>query len=245
MANVWTIVKSSSFWNERKWKSISSFPDIESKKERYKRDLRTRQERNQSELETFINSNWNVVINENCSREHFSKEAKDLEFWMIHQSWSYCKSCKKLISNILMPNYLKKPLLKSLRVCDCLNKRYVVPKYENVPVELRNLSNREVIALRPLNIHTGNYDRLVNGYRKKGGMFRISWCEISVVEKIEALPEESKTKCQRAYQYLISSTNSSYKSFIDKRNLEFVIQKKRFNFYEEKCGLNLFLFYHM
>ena len=61
-------------------------------------------------------------------------------------------------------------------------------------------------------------------------MFRLTWSEKSVEEKIEELGRQSKTRCQKAYSYLMNSSESSYSQFIKKREEE--VGRERFNLYD-------------
>jgi len=76
----------------------------------------------------------------------------------------------------------------------------------------------------------GDYERRKHGYRRKGGMFRLTWSEKSVQKQIQELGTQSKTRCEKSYQYLMNSTESSYSDFIKKRKEE--LDKERFNLYD-------------
>ena len=82
---------------------------------------------------------------------------------MIHGSWTYCESCKKLAELKLFPRFANSPIVKPLRSCDCVEKRYLVPEHEQVDDRLKNRSSKEVRTLRPLDIHTGECKRMQNG----------------------------------------------------------------------------------
>ena len=41
---------------------------------------------------------------------------------------------------------------------------------DDIPIVLRNLSLPEICSLQPLTIHNGDYTRMENGYRQKGGI---------------------------------------------------------------------------
>lgn len=62
---------------------------------------------------------------------------------------------------------------------------------------------QQILALRPLDIHAGDYERHASGYRKIGGMFRLTWSNTSVKEKINELPQDAQRKCQKASVFQI------------------------------------------
>jgi len=103
-----------------------------------------------------------------------------------------------------------------------------------IPVQLRGLSFADICVLRPLQIHQGQYVVLPHGYRQKDFMTRCSWCELSVQEKINAIEDpEARHRCQRAYQYLVSSSDSSYSKFVALRN-RLCHTDRRFNIYDHR-----------
>ena len=62
------------------------------------------------------------------------------------------------------------------RACKaCQNGKILVPKFEDIPEPLRNLSKEVVRALRPLDIDVGPYRRAAFGYRAHGAMIRLAW----------------------------------------------------------------------
>ena len=82
-------------------------------------------------------------------------------------------------------------------------------------MELRELSQIHIIALRPFILKPGKYLREQHGYRVKTAMFSFRPDPLSVPEKIAQLPTVDKDKCTRAYDFLMSSTDSTYKHFVD------------------------------
>ena len=66
---------------------------------------------------------------------------------------------------------------------------------------------------------------------KKGGMFRVSWSNDSVEQKIAALDETEKQKCQVAYDWLMSNNESTYKNFVNKRE-QAIANNSAFKFYD-------------
>ena len=136
---------------------------------------------------------------------------------MRYASWVYCKKCKQLIPEKLLPRFLNYPPIKAKAKCACVKERYVIPKKKDIPKVLVGLSNAKIIALRPLNVHTGEYEKDARGYRKKGGMFRLSWSKDSIETKINRLNRISKRKCNKPFNFLMNSNDSCYKQFVLKR----------------------------
>ena len=62
-------------------------------------------------------------------------------------------------------------------------------------------------------------------------MFRVSCNTYSVEEKIAALDDTERRKCQVAYDWLMSDNQSTYKNFVNNR--QYAIDNNRtFNFYD-------------
>lgn len=51
--------------------------------------------------------NQNKQLSEKAPTELYKQESKNLEFWMIHGSWTYCKNCRRLIEQKLLPTFQK------------------------------------------------------------------------------------------------------------------------------------------
>ena len=83
---------------------------------------------------------------------------------MVYGSWNYCQGCQKLLEQKLLPNFDKRPVIKAVHSCQCTNERYIVPRYKKVPKELRNLTIKQVHALRPFDVHLRDIRRHANGY---------------------------------------------------------------------------------
>ena len=101
--------------------------------------------------------------------------AQNLQFWIEHLSWTYCKNCKLLKTDRLLPNYFKRPPVKFSKNCTCTNKVYINPSVDKFPDVLQGLSLNEIIVLRPFNVHLGDYEKKKqNGYRQKTNLFILS-----------------------------------------------------------------------
>ena len=191
----WTDYLSFNFWSKRVWKYLTRDVEKANRIQRLEEEIASRAETTERKKREFTNSSNGKTQAPEASTSYFEQEAEDLEFWMVHSSWTYCEKCNQLYSTKMMPNFSKRPEVKTYKTCTFEKKRYVVPKYEDVPQELRNLSEYEVRVLRPLDVRMGDYERRKHEYRRKGGMFRLTWSEKSVKEKIQELGTQSKRRC--------------------------------------------------
>ena len=132
----------------------------------------------------------------------------------------------------MLPNYFKRPPVKFAKKCTCANKVYINPCVEKFPNVLKGLSHDEIIVLRPFNIHFGDYVKKQYGYRQKTNLFRLTWSEQTVLEKIHSLDDaESKNRCISAYEFLMSHEESAYAKFVNVIETSFE-ESKRFNVYD-------------
>lgn len=135
----------------------------------------------------------------------FTTESENLEFWIKHGSWTYCEKRKKLSELKLFPRFAKRPIVKAVKSCNCVDNRYTVPQYKDINDKLKELTRNEIIALRPLDMHVGQYKRLPNGYRRKTDKFRVTWSKMSVEDKINNIEDEdSRERCQEAFLFFKS-----------------------------------------
>ena len=158
--------------------------------------------------------------------------AKNIQFWIQNLSSTYCQNCKLLRTECMLPNYFKRPPVKFAKKCTCANKVYINPCVEKFPNVLKGLSHDEIIVLRPFNIHFGDYVKKQYGYRQKTNLFRLTWSEQTVLEKIHSLDDaESKNRCISAYEFLMSQEESAYAKFVNVIETSFE-ESKRFNVYD-------------
>ena len=122
--------------------------------------------------------------------------------------------------------------LKFAKQCTCSNKVYVNPTLSDIPNVLKDLTHEEILALRPLNVHTGQYVRAQNGYRQKSKLFKLTLTDKSVIDKMVGLSNPaSRNRCLQAYHFLMSNDNSSYAQFVNLCDND-VAKDKRFNVYD-------------
>lgn len=142
-------------------------------------------------------------------------EAQQLRVWCEEASWSFCPKCGKVSPAKLLPSFCtRKPNVLD-HSCKCGGTTYCVPQAEDVPLVLHNLTAHDIRVLRPLVIHSGEYKRVVHGYRQRTGSFWVSWCTMSVQDKISGLDDaRRRAKLQRTYDYLMSKSDSEYSKFV-------------------------------
>ena len=77
--------------------------------------------------------------------------------------------------------------VSSKKCWNCRGQRqYYIPRAENCPGQLANLSEEARRALSPIEINTGRYVRASNGYRMHASLMRLSWKATSVKKNIKA-----------------------------------------------------------
>lgn len=213
----WNIQLSQTFWSERPFYTIVRHNNLQERRENVLEQKKSRDEREINLKDKFMQE-WNLT-EENKQFLAGTNTAENLKFWFQHLSWSYCNNCKMLITERMLPNYFKRPTLKCNKKCNCKNKIYINPTLDLIPQVLRSLSMVEIIALRPLTVHLGDYRKHQNGYRQKTNLFRVSWSEVSVVDKIELLEDENSIRrCTLAYEHLMDNSCSSYRHFVNLRD---------------------------
>ena len=116
-------------------------------------------------------------------------EVEDLHFWCREQSCTCCPKCNKLAPRKLLPSFRNRSPTPPENACNCGQGVYTVPTVDDVPLLLRNLTEEDVRVLRPLEIHCGDYQRHMYGYRQCTGPFRVTWCNVLVEDKIEGIQE--------------------------------------------------------
>jgi hypothetical protein len=230
------------FWSKRPFHIIGSYP-INEWKAAKQSDIISRVERVEQLRSTFFNSDIGAQVAE--QDQNSNNKAEALCQWAINKSWSYCPNCKILHREKLLPSF-DSSKLKTVKCCPCSTKRYHIPQALEIPFCLHGLTRAEILALRPLTLHTGNYKVHQHGYRQKDGFCRVSWSEQSVLEKISKLEPGSYLKCMLAYRYLTTSQKSRYNHFIVLRE-QHITNGKQLNLYDyrENDGIECAIWPHL
>lgn len=166
----------------------------------------------------FLNE-WEIQpVNVNVGNKNIVQDTvAALEFWCSHSS-TICAKCQSKQFCNLTPSFMKMNKPKA-RQCICKNKRYIVPTYNEIPESLRQLTVNDIMVLRPFNLDCGEFRREQHGYRIKTGMIKLEISSLAVIDKINAVPYlHSRNRCKIAYNYLMNSEQSSYRSFVLKRD---------------------------
>ena len=158
--------------------------------------------------------------------------SKALTLFLYHILLTYCKNCKVLKTDRLLPNYFKQPAVKFSKNFTCTNKVYINPSPDKFPDVLKGLSLSEIIVLRTFNIYIGNFVKKQNGYKQKTNLFRLTWTEQSVLEINQSIDDaQSKNSCVTAYKFLMAHEQSAYAKFASLKETSFQ-ESKKFNEYD-------------
>lgn len=168
------------FWGLRHFRIVGSYPTDQwtNATELNEQQRLTRQQLKKDRF--YVTNN---LLETDRQDYNYLTIAQNLSFWAKYSSWTYCDSCKMLLKNNLIPSYKNNtiPKRKSPTGCICSKGRYIIPKFNNIPVSLRSLTINDIITLRPFILHTGDFTRLQHGYRQKNGFCRVSWSVLSVI----------------------------------------------------------------
>ena len=139
----------------------------------------------------------------------------DLKFWTYYNSWTFCRSCNFLNTNIMPFNFTTHLRHKFLRKCPCQETRCVIPKYDKITTVLLSLTSSDLDVLRPFYLIFDTYERHTKGYRVKCCPMKVKISNKSVQDKISVLTDKTQNvKCKNAYTFLMSSQESSYSHFV-------------------------------
>lgn len=235
----WNESLSKSFWSNREFSSVMIDHNIEQKIEERSIQNRNRQESQMQQKQEFATYYHLPLERKDALPLPGQVVASNLQFWIQHLSWSYCKNCNVLGTHTLLPNYIKRPFLRPIKLCNCLKGMYMTPSVELIPDALKSLDYNSIIALRPFTVHLGDYMEKQHGYRQKTNMFRLTWSQNTVLEKIDTLEnQQAKQKCLSAYSFLMQTKDSYYRKFVEMRE-QAIVEDEEFNVcdYRKKEGV--------
>ena len=186
MPKKWSHEEAIAFWSKRKTTLVCIIDDLSEKVQSYNHLVNSQSERYKTELEHFTNGRHFEIPNRgNLPISPQAATCQQLQFWIEHCSWTFCKYCGSLTRRRLLPNFKNLGAIKAVNQCPCSTmEKYIFPKVENMPMELLYLTREQILALRPFKVHTGEYERHPQGYRVKSGMFRVSPDPLTVLEKL-------------------------------------------------------------
>ena len=157
-----------------------------------------------------------------------SRRAADMEHFFKYNSWCQCEVCHSVQARHMTPKTLAPGLSATVpqHLCKlrCGKSTVYIPKLEDIPKKLRNLSAEALLALSPLEIDVGNEVRAKEGgYRHKQGMIRFYWHATSAEDRIEQLVDkEERRSARKAHQFLIDKNRSSVYQDFHQMHLEFL-----------------------
>ena len=130
-----------------------------------------------------------------------------------------CAKCSSMVPRPLQPVDLCKVHAPTIAKCGACRKGNYIPQPRDVPEAIKELPREVVLALRPLDIDTGDFNGAKYGYRFHSSMMTFAWCTKSVESKILKLKKcPLKRQAKNAYAYLMASGASSYKKLVDAHN---------------------------
>lgn len=151
-------------------------------------------------------------------RPQASPEAAAVDAWIRNGAWAFCRSCNMITPRPLKEKQLSQPLRPAIakcRHCSGRNKPWI-PTIRDVPRQLRGLTDAAALALRPLELDQGPYQRGDSGYRIHSALTRLHWKKCSVEDEIAELDtRKERKKAQKALDYLKNCEVSEYRTFYE------------------------------
>ncbi|CAE7038715.1 unnamed protein product [Symbiodinium natans] len=151
---------------------------------------------------------------------HVTDKARLLELWCKQHSWKVCRLCATVQPQHLKEADLREKTPTALAKCKNCSKpeetRLWVPSAEEVPLPLRGLPREVLLSLRPLDIDCGPEWKADYGYYFHSTMIRFSWSQPDVLAKIDTLDGRNRKIAKKAFDFLMGSDASSYRSFVQR-----------------------------
>lgn len=179
MPHTWSSTAAEQFWSLRKMSCVLTDTFQVETPEGEEDELTERHNRDEEQRVQFQTEYADYLSRETTENaERSITIANDLHFWAVYRSWTFCQDCGSLDKIKLMPSFQSKLPVKWNKNCHCKDVRYIVPCIENIPECLKNLTYADIITLRPVEMHVGDYKRLQHGYRQKTNMCRVTWSNL-------------------------------------------------------------------
>lgn len=215
----WTAEKSTVFWRKRDSSIITADANLARRNTQRLNLRRDRQQREEANRHAFV-QRYRSRGDPTAQPIILTEEADIVAFWVKHQSWSYCVTCGSLTTEKMLPSYANRRPIHASLTCSCSKDRYTLSSPDEVSLRLLDLTQEDILILRPLDIHTGDYQKKQHGYRVRTSSFRVSWSSKSVQEKINGVTDAaSRRRCALAYTQLIRDNRSDYNKFIQMRDV--------------------------
>ena len=219
MASTWSPEEFKSFWQGRNTYLVFDDPDIADKVADYTTSVQNRTEREEREKNDYLSERTFLPVPHSASGvNQICQTSSDIRFWANYGSWTFCSQCNSVSVKILPHNFSNRPKNDQSKTCICSQLRYIVPLYKNIPTSLLSLTVDDITILRPFYLFLEKYERAAHGYQVKCCPIKLRISDISVQEKIDNLTDATqKERCQNAYDYLMSSNQSTYSQFVHLR----------------------------
>ena len=152
-----------------------------------------------------------------------SKLAEDLWRWCGTRSWKFCRNCAGMVHAPLTQKALSSEEA-DVTVPSCKRCKAEVtckaPSPEEVPEELRGLTDESAAALAHLECNVGpvvrakNNGGQVSGYRQHSALTRLFWKGKRAKANIKEIKDkEQRRKARAARKYLLKKEGCSYKAY--------------------------------
>ena len=152
-----------------------------------------------------------------------SKLAEDLWQWCSTRSWKFCETCAGIVRAKLTQKALSAEEVEAtVPFCSRCKAKVVceAPSPEDVPEELRGLTDESAAALAHLECNVGplvrarNQGGQVSGYRQHSAITRFFWKEDRAKDNIEKIQDkEQRRKARAARKYLLKKRGCSYAKY--------------------------------
>ena len=89
--------------------------------------MEAREQQNKHHKEKF-NTQYQAFFTSQNAKPLCGKIISDnLMFWVQHLSWTYCRTCKLMKAERILPNYTKRLDPKFAKRCQCTRNDYLLP----------------------------------------------------------------------------------------------------------------------
>ena len=130
-----------------------------------------------------------------------------------------CNQCSRLVPRPLHEADIsgrcpRQHVMKNCSHCK-EGKGYPTVQFSDIPAPLQGLSKDVLWALLPLQVENGREMFAEHGYQIKSGSTRFIWRPNSVKSQIQGLERLDRKSARNAYDFLMASSESSYKWWVD------------------------------
>ena len=127
----WDVSKSSLFWSKREFKTPTRDNNLADKLQIMQTQRQSRNDLTLLHKKEFVQKFNNLLNSVHSVSIPHPGVAQNLQFWIEHLSWTYCKNCKLLRTDRLLTNYVKRPPVKSQKIAHARTKYTLIPAWTN------------------------------------------------------------------------------------------------------------------